>query len=253
MPEHTTIALSGKGGVGKTTVAALLVKVLIDKGNGAIFTVDADPNSCLADYLGVEVENTIGGIREETQQNITAIPPGMTKERWINYRIQECLVESKGMDLIEMGRSEGPGCYCYVNNLLRDYQDSMQKNYRYTIIDNEAGMEHLSRRTTRSIDHLLIVSDLSVPGLKAASRIRDLTGELKLVKNHMNLFLNKAEESVMKERSGLINETGLHVAGNMPSDPLLGNLGITYNSLMDIPEDSSALKAVQDLVSTMGL
>lgn len=253
MPENITIALSGKGGVGKTTVAALLVKVLKDRGNGAVFAVDADPNSCLADYLGVEMGNTIGGIREETQQNIDAIPAGMTKERWINYRIQECLVESKGMDLIVMGRSEGPGCYCYVNNLLRDYQDSMQRNYRYTIIDNEAGMEHLSRRTTRSIDYLLIVSDLSVPGLKAASRISDLSGELKLVKTHMKLFLNKAEESVIKERSDLINETGLQIAGNMPSDPLLGNLGITYKSLMDIPEDSVALKAVKDLVASMEL
>jgi len=152
MPDHTIIALSGKGGVGKTTVAALLIRALKEKEEGAVFAVDADPNSCLADYLGFEYEETVGGIREDTLKNISNIPAGMTKERWLNYRMQQCLVESTGIDLLVMGRQEGPGCYCYVNNVLREYGDTMYRNYRYTVIDNEAGMEHLSRRTTRKMD-----------------------------------------------------------------------------------------------------
>ena len=130
MPEHATIAVSGKGGVGKTTVAALLVKVLMDRNNGAVFAVDADPNSCLADYLGLTVEGNIGSVREEVIENISNIPAGMTKERWITMKVQDCIVESTGIDLIELGRPEGPGCYCYINNLLREYEASVHKNYR---------------------------------------------------------------------------------------------------------------------------
>ena len=253
MSEHTTIALSGKGGVGKSTVAALLIRVLRDMDDGAVFAVDADPNSCLAEYIGVTVEETIGSIREETQKNISNIPPGMTKERWINYRIQECLIESEGMDLIAMGRSEGPGCYCYVNNLLREYQDSMQRNYRYTVIDNEAGMEHLSRRTTRSIDYLLIVSDLTIPGLKAAVRIRELSNELNLVKYHTMLVLNHAGDSLFEEKSRLIKETGIEVIGRLPEDPIIEKSGLNGGSLLDISGESAALKAVRELAIALGL
>ncbi len=247
MSEHAMIALSGKGGVGKTTIAALLIKVLRDRGEGAVFAVDADPNSCLADYLGLEVEWSIGSLREDIIKSITDIPQGMTKERWINYRVQECIVESTGMDLLEMGRPEGPGCYCYINDLLRDYAGSVNRNYRYIVIDNEAGMEHLSRRSAETIDYLLIVSDLTTSGLKAATRIRDMSRELNLVTRHTGLILNYIEDSLLKERSGKVEETGLEVLGQVPADPILEKFGFSDGSLLDIPEESVALKAVRDL------
>jgi len=198
------IALSGKGGVGKTVIAALLIKVLRDSGNGAVFAVDADPNSCLADYLGLTVDETIGNIREETLKNIGKIPAGMTKDRWISCRVQECIVESTGVDLLVMGRPEGPGCYCYVNNILRNFMDSYSPNYPYTVIDNEAGMEHLSRRTARKIDYLLIVSDLTPAGLKAALRIRELSCELNLVVGRAGLVLNRADSPLSKSGERLM-------------------------------------------------
>ncbi len=252
MTEHTTIALSGKGGVGKTSVAALLVKVLRERGDGAVFAVDADPNSCLAEYLGLTVEENLGAIREEIIKNISNIPAGMTKERWRNYRVQECLVESTGMDFLEMGRPEGPGCYCYINNLIREYEASVNRNYRYTVIDNEAGMEHLSRRTSKTIDFLFIVSDLTIPGLKAATRIRDMSQELNLVTHNTGLILNHVEDSLFKEMYQLIEETGLDIVGHLPEDPFLQRFGLDSNSLLDISEESPALRAVRDITKSLG-
>ena len=253
MSEHAMIALSGKGGVGKTTIAALLIKVLRDRGEGAVFAVDADPNSCLADYLGLSVENNLGTIREEIIKNISHIPPGMTKERFINYRVQECIVESTGFDLLEMGRPEGPGCYCYINNLIRGYEASINSNYRYTVIDNEAGMEHLSRRTSKTIDYLLVVSDLTTPGLKAARRIRGLSTQLDLVTHHTGLILNHVEDSLLEERYSLIEETGIELIGRVPADPYLEKFGFNSNSLLEVLDESTALNAVQDFSMALDL
>jgi len=253
MRRNVTVALSGKGGVGKTTVAALLVRVLKEKGNGAVLAVDADPNSCLADYLGLEVETNIGSVREEVINSLAEIPPGMTKERWITFRVQECVVESEGMDLIELGRPEGPGCYCYINNLLREYEASVHRNYRYVVIDNEAGMEHLSRRSTQPLDYLLIVSDLSIPGLKAAGRISTLSRELNIVTQRTGLVLNRADEPGPENIPRLLEKTGLEVFGRLPFDRALEEFGFSDGSLMNIPPDSPALEAVRGLANTLGL
>ena len=253
MSKHSTIALSGKGGVGKTTVASLLIKVLRDRGDGAVFAIDADPNSCLADYLGLKAEESIGSIREDILDNIQNIPPGITKERWINYRVQECIAESSGVDLLEMGRPEGPGCYCYVNNILREYEGSVHRNYRYTVIDNEAGMEHLSRRSTQTIDYLLIVSDLSIHGLKAARRIRELSRELNFATHNTGLVLNQAIEPISENMSRLIEETGLEVLGYIPTDNLLVEFGFSNGILLDITEESSAFKSIRDISFTLDL
>lgn len=250
MPKNITIALSGKGGVGKSTVAALLVRVLRERGNGPVFAVDADPNSCLADYLGLLVEENIGRIREEVIKGITNIPPGMTKESWINLRVQECIVESKGVDLIELGRPEGPGCYCYINNILREYESSVHRNYRYIVIDNEAGMEHLSRRSTKPIDYLLIVSDLSIPGLKAAKRIFELSSELSIVTKRKGLILNRVDETTREKSSQFIENTGLDVFGSVPVDPVLDTVGFDNGSLMSIPDNSPALSAIRVMSRT---
>jgi CO dehydrogenase maturation factor len=253
MPETFTIAVSGKGGVGKSTTAALLIKALQEKGNGAVLAVDADPNSTLADYLGLEVEQNIGAVREKIITDISEIPPGMTKERWINFCVQECIVESTGIDLVEMGRPEGPGCYCYINNLLRDYEQSVHKNYRYILIDNEAGMEHLSRRTTQTIDYLLIISDMSIPGLKAAKRIRDISRDLKLVTRNTGLVLNHADVSQIQARRELIQDIGLEVLGTIPDDPVIRELGSVEGSMQNIPADSIALEGARELLTALDL
>ena len=253
MKKNITIALSGKGGVGKTTVAALLTRVLTMRADGAVFAVDADPNSCLADYLGLTVDENIGMLREEIIKNLAKIPSGMTKESLIELRVQDCIVESKGIDLIELGRPEGPGCYCYINNILREYESSVHRNYGYIVIDNEAGMEHLSRRATHPIDYLLIVSDISRPGLKAAKRIHELSSELNLVTMKKGLILNRANEELIKKSLPLIESTGLEVIGSIPVDPLLEECNFSDGSLMEIPEDSPALKAVQAITMKLDL
>jgi len=253
MPENATIAVSGKGGVGKTTVAALLIKVLRDRGSGAVFAVDADPNSCLADYLGLTVEENIGSIREEVIKNLSNIPPGMTKERWITFQVQYCIVESTGIDLIELGRPEGPGCYCYINNLLREYESSVHRNYRYIVIDNEAGMEHLSRRSIQKLDYLLIVSDLTKPGLKAAKRILDLSRDLKIVTKNTGLVLNFTDKTALEVSSQLIEDTGIEVVGRIPVDPLLEKFGFDNDFILDMPEGSAALNAVHELLVSLDI
>ncbi|MCC6955872.1 MAG: AAA family ATPase, partial [Anaerolineales bacterium] len=168
----TTIALAGKGGVGKTTIAALVIKYLVDRSLGPVLAIDADPSSNLNLVLGLDLDWTIGDIREDLLDQVQTslaqsgaamgtLPGGITKRDYLDYQIRSSVAEGDYFDLIAMGRSEGPGCYCAVNHNLREVVDGMSKNYRYVVIDNEAGMEHLSRRTTRDVQHLLIVTDPS--------------------------------------------------------------------------------------------
>src|SRR5512133_302020 len=185
----TTIALAGKGGVGKTTISGLVIKYLIDQTDGAVLGIDADPSSNLNMVLGLDLDWTVGDIREglldEVKKSLTAggaamgtLPGGVTKRDYLDYQIRSSLAEGAHCDLIAMGRSEGQGCYCDANHNLREVVDSISKNYRYVVIDNEAGMEHLSRRTTRDVQVLLVVSDPSQRGLVAAQRIAEMSKEL---------------------------------------------------------------------------
>jgi CO dehydrogenase maturation factor len=163
-----TIALAGKGGTGKTTTAALMVRALREMGARSVLAVDADPNACLHEALGTEVERSVGQITEEMLENPEANPGGMSKDAWLELNIQRFVVEETEYDLLSMGRPEGSGCYCYANNLVRGCIDDLQRSYEYVVMDNEAGLEHLSRRTTRDVDLLLIVSDPSVRGIRTA-------------------------------------------------------------------------------------
>ena len=243
------VAVSGKGGTGKTTIAALLVRKLM-RMDGPVLAVDADPNSNLGEQLGMEVGETIGDIREEVLEE--ELPPGMTKDRYLELRIQETLTEGEGVDLLTMGRPEGPGCYCYVNHLLRGFLDRLSKNYRHIVVDNEAGMEHLSRRTTRNVDWLLVVSDPSAASLKAALRIRELSDRLKLGVRRKGLVLNRAGEELSPVQEEWARGTGLEVVGRVPEDWMVQEFGLEGRPLIELPEEAPAVRAVSEIVRLLG-
>jgi len=188
-----TIAIAGKGGVGKSTFAALAVRHLHETTKEVVLAVDADPNSNLGSKLGIEVGKTIGCIREELLSLGEEPPKGMSKQEFLDYQVKLALKEGDGVDLITMGRQEGPGCYCYVNNILRQIIDATATRYKYIVIDNEAGMEHLSRRTTRASDVLLVLCDRSKAALEAAKRIAVLAVEMKLDIKRKALVFNMVD------------------------------------------------------------
>ncbi|MCX5666017.1 MAG: carbon monoxide dehydrogenase [Candidatus Omnitrophica bacterium] len=190
---------------------------LIRNDKGSVLAIDADPNSTLPEALGIKSHDSIAGICDDVSKHMDSIPAGMTKERFIEMRIQEALVEEKGFDLLVMGRPEGPGCYCYVNNLLRDLMARVIKNYDFVVIDNAAGMEHISRRTMRTIDKLLLISDYSVIGIRSAKRISDLVKELGIKVGAASLVINKVG-GFLEPLQDEIRATGVRFAGAIPYD-----------------------------------
>ena len=236
-----TIAITGKGGTGKTTFASLLVKHLSTK-SATVLAVDADPNSNLDARLGMHVDKTIGDLREDLLKE--RFPAGVAKSELIEYQIRLALVEGDTFDLIAMGRPEGPGCYCYINNVLRDVLDRLSVNYDYVVIDNEAGMEHLSRRTTRDVDVLFIMSDVTVLGIVTASRIKKLSEGLNLVVGKTYLVLNEVENGIPESIKDQIRQQELDLIGAIPKDALVGEYALEGKSLFELPSDSAAFKAV---------
>ena len=176
----TMIALAGKGGSGKTTIAGLIVSYLLNSGKEPILAVDADPNSNLNEMLGVDFNRTVVSTVDEIMEKKEEIPAGMTKERLLEFHFQDAIVESRGFDLLVMGKTGGPGCYCRANDLLRGFMEKLKENYQYVVTDNEAGMEHLSRRTTRDVDALLVIANPTPVSLRSAERIHRISGQLKL-------------------------------------------------------------------------
>ncbi|MFQ6039314.1 MAG: AAA family ATPase [Candidatus Poribacteria bacterium] len=244
-----TIAVAGKGGTGKTTIASLIIAQLLSEKNGSILAVDADPNSTLNEALGVKLECTLGDAREEMLKHKYDLPGGMDKHRYMQYRLQTCLVEEKGYDLLAMGRTEGPDCYCYVNNLLRGIMDEFSSNYEYIVMDNEAGMEHLSRRTTRNVDLLLVVSDESVIGVRTAGRIYQMTKGLELNLGDSYLIINRAHESLPEPVVAEVEETDVKLLGTVPADENIVEYELAGKSLLSLPDDSPARVAVQELLN----
>ncbi len=187
-----TIAITGKGGTGKTTIAGLIVTGLVAAGRTPVLAVDADPNSCLDEVLGVSARATVGSVREEARERSSSgALSGMARTEWLGLRIAESLVEAEGFDLIAMGRPEGPGCYCYANNVLRDVLARLAVNYPFTVIDNEAGLENLSRRIVRSVDLLVLTGDPSRRGLETVRRLYDLAVEMKISYKKLAIIINR--------------------------------------------------------------
>lgn len=245
------IALAGKGGTGKTSVAALTVKYIVEKKKKPVLAVDADSNSCLNEALGVNIHATIGALREESLQTIRGgaeRPGGMSMEQLFDYQVQQSIIEAKGFDLMVMGRPEGPGCYCAANNIIRKYTDKLSETYPYVVIDNEAGMEHLSRRTTHKVDLLLIISDASVRGIKTAKRISDLVKELNLeVDKHM-LVINRISGNEAEDLKKLAQSMDINVAGVVPQDHNVFEYDLHGRPIVELPDNSPAVQAVFNIL-----
>jgi len=250
-----TIAFSGKGGTGKTSLAALAIRYLKEKRRGPVLAVDADSNSCLNEALGLTVEATIGRLREESLQTIRGggeRPGGMSMEEIFDWQVQQSIVESKGCDLMVMGRPEGPGCYCAANNIIRKYTDKFADTYPYVVIDNEAGMEHLSRRTTHAVDVLLIISDAAKKGILTAKRIDDLVDELKLDVAKRALIINRVPSKEEAEKlKSLAAQVGIAAAGIVPNDENVFEYDLRGKPVICLPEDSPALKAFYGILDSL--
>ena len=243
----TIIAVAGKGGTGKTTVSALLIRYLLNNGKGPILAVDADADSNLADALGLSGDrtlSTIGKAREDFFQTKGEVPAGMPKDAYFELKLNEVLIESRDIDLLIMGRPEGVGCYCFINNILRRYLETLGKNYPYVVIDNEAGLEHLSRRTTNDVDHLLVVADYSLNGLRAAARIKQLSVELKLKVQRLSMIVNNAPAEPSQQFLQELDKLHIEVLGFVPEDSLVPHYEIDGKSLVALPDHSPAAAAV---------
>jgi CO dehydrogenase maturation factor len=258
----TTIALAGKGGVGKTTIAAMIVKYLTENQPGAVLAIDADPSSNLHLVLGLDLEWTVGDIREDmlaqVKETLTAggaamgaLQGGVSKRDYLDYHVRSSLAEGDRCDLIAMGRSEGPGCYCAVNHNLRDVIDGMSRHYRYVVIDNEAGMEHLSRRTTRDVQHLIVVTDPTQRGLLTAERIGALRHELDIKVEAAHLVVNRLNGEMPEPLRQRIAQMEIPLLGTVPADNKLAAFEFTGQPLVELGTDSPVYTAVAGMMGRM--
>ncbi len=248
-----TIAVAGKGGTGKTTVAGLLIRNLVERGLTPVLAIDADPASNLNTVLDLPLERTVGDIREDTSEKARAgkLDAGVAKADLLDYEINASLVEGQGVDLLAMGRPEGPGCYCAANTMLRTIVDRVAGSYECVVIDNEAGLEHLSRRTTRDVDVLLIVSDPTVRGLTTAGRIVELIGELKTKVGRHYLIVNRTSDGLAPELERVITRYGMDLLATLPEDRQVAEFDAVGSPLVDLPETSAVAAGVDDIADAL--
>ena len=249
----TTIVTAGKGGTGKTTIAALLINQLSEKGT--VLAVDADPSTNLNLALGMPLEDTIGQVREEMAIAVKsgAYDDSVAKPDYIEMKIMESLVESEKIDLLAMGRPEGPGCYCAANSMLRTSIDRLGKNYDYVVIDCEAGMEHVSRQTTRDIDILLVVTDPTIRGVIAAGRMKPLMKEIRTHVGQIWLIVNRVVDELPAEIEASVKENDLDLLVSIPADPNLAALEIKGEPSITLPSDSPLQVSIKDIINKLGL
>ncbi len=248
-----TIAIAGKGGTGKTTFSALLAQWLTQFGT--VLAVDADPSSNLHMALGMQLDSTIGDIREEMLQDVRrgAFNIGLNKNDYLEWKVNEALVEGKRIDLVAMGRPEGPGCYCATNNMLRNCLDKLQTNYDYVVIDNEAGMEHLSRQTTRDVDLLILVSDTSIRGISTAVRMQELIHELRTSVGRIVLVVNRVRDELPEAVQEAITAGHLELLGVLPDNPAIRDYDAQGRPLAQLPPDDPLRTRVIEIAKELEL
>jgi len=252
-----TIAIAGKGGTGKTTVAALLIKLLSQKG--LVLAVDADPSTNLSQALGLSLDDskTVGRIREKMAEDVSKgrLSPTISKPEYLFGKIVESLAESKGFDLLAMGRPEGPGCYCASNEFLRASLDKLVKDYKYNyiVMDCEAGMEHISRQTTRDVDVLLIMSDPTIKGVTTAARMKKLIEELRSNVGEVGLIINRVRGELSSEINRVIDESGLQVVALIPEDPDMAGLEMQGRPITELPPESPLQLKVKEIAEGLSL
>jgi CO dehydrogenase maturation factor len=253
--EKLVISVSGKGGSGKTTATALILRDLIERGEKTILAIDADPATNLPDVLGVSIEKTVGMVESELKEKLgrSEIPASVTKKEFLEGQIYRILVETSNFDLLAMGRFEGEGCYCSINYLLTSIIDSISKNYDLTIMDMEAGLEHVSRRTDRDVDLMLVVTDPSRMGLQTASRIRELAKEVHIDFKKAYLIGNQFPPESEQQLRIKAEEMGYELAGLIPTDPSVASFNATGRPLLELPPSSPALIAISGITQRLDL
>ncbi len=244
-----TIAVAGKGGSGKTSLAALVIRYLQKKQNDPILAVDADANANLGESLGLETARTVGELLDEFQRSKIGLPAGMTKEAYLDFKLNEVLVESHGLDLLTMGHGEGPECYCYPNLIIRKFADNLSDSYAYVVMDNEAGMEHLSRRTTQNVDVLLLVSNHSVKGVRTIARIVELVNSLKLRVKKQMAVISIAPKKLDSRVAGELERLEIDLAAMIPEDDEILRADLEQTPLTELPDSSVAVRAVDGLMA----
>jgi CO dehydrogenase maturation factor len=244
-----TIAVAGKGGSGKTTISSLIIRHLIKTGHRPILAVDADPNANLGESMGISVKQTVGTMLDNFQKEKNEIPAGMTKEAYLELKLNNLIIENKGFDLISMGRGEGQDCYCYPNTILRKVIDRLSENYAFVVMDNEAGMEHLSRGTTRDIDELLIVSNHSVKGVRTIGRIKELISELRLRIKHQSVVINMAPAVLDPMIDTELRNMGTQADFIVPQDLKIYQADLALKPLMELEDDCPSVVAVGKMIS----
>ena len=249
-----TIAVAGKGGVGKTTTCGMIIDYLCKKNRGPVLVVDADANSNLNEVLGVEAETTLGQIREEMAQAELkgSIPKGMTKADYAEMKFSDALIEEDDFDMLVMGRTQGKGCYCYVNGVLKTQVDKYAKNYSYIVMDNEAGLEHVARGTLPHVDTMLLISDCSRRGIQACARIHELVKELKLGEKQMKLIVNRAKGGELSEGvKEEIEQSGMELLCVLPVDEDVYEYDGEGKPTSGLPKDNPMKKALYAALDTL--
>ncbi len=246
------IAVTGKGGVGKTTLSSLLVRALVDRGSTPVLAIDADPNSCLDAALGLKAERTVGGAREEVRDSVQGGLIGVSKQELLHLKIAESLVESTGFDLIAMGRPEGAGCYCYANNVLKNIIAEISSQYPAVVLDNEAGLENLSRRIVQKVDVLTLVSDNSNAGLETLVRLHGLAKEMNIQYGKLVLVINRIRHGRLPERAAEIQQrTGADLVVGLPNDEEVADYADAGRPLVTLPADNPVYREIQALADKL--